>query len=91
MGDPRVPAAAETLKAIGFEEVHHSPRGSIYLRWPGRRGTLRVSDHRVNGRRKFGVVAACTFGPHVKPQPAHAERLVAYAIGTYMLRSRPDA
>jgi hypothetical protein len=87
VSDLRVPLAVEMLKGVGM--IQHgpaSPKGSVYLRLPGRLGTLRVSDHRAGGHKKRGVVQSLTFGLHMRAD-APIDDAVAHALGRYMLRA----
>lgn len=83
--------AVEMLISIGMVQ-HGEPSklGSVYLRMPGRLGTLRVSDHRAGGHKRRGVVQSLTFGTHMRDK-APIDEAVAHALGRYMLRAPMEA
>lgn len=87
----------ELLKRIGFERVNVSMKGeSVYFRWPGRNGVLRVSAHRT----KAGVigldniVAKITFSPDgrghggtLRCDTQAVQSFIWRGIGQYMVNS----
>lgn len=64
---------------------------SHYLGWPGRSGTLRVSDHQTTKREDAHIYARITF--HAQSVPGGAEkmeRVVAEALGRYLMKAPAD-
>lgn len=83
--DPRVADAVRALLDIGMVIHSTSPRGTVYLRMPGRLGTLRVSDHAGKNTKARGVVAGLTVGTHIKPGIDSLRRHMENSLGRYML------
>jgi hypothetical protein len=89
--------AGEMLKRAGFVHYQTSMKTeATYYRWPGRKETIRVADHprKTSGSNRNNIAAKITFhGRHIDPpgmmniSDEKVSSKVAYAIGTYFLKS----
>lgn len=82
--------AVNTLLAAGMVLRYRSAHGnSYYLGWPGRKGTLRVSDHSISKSWDQAAIAKCTFSDEwvIKMSDADFRLKLAQALGNYLLKS----
>jgi hypothetical protein len=81
-----VQKAIQMLTAAGMVERYRTPAGaSVYLGWPGRPGTLRVSDYQ--GKPDRHTFARLTFSKQMTLQSGDITHLVARALGMYLIKS----
>lgn len=83
-----VEAAAQRLIKAGMVERYRSAFGaSRYLGWPGRSGTLRISDHPGRRGRECGIYARVTFSEQgiVGLTDDRFLDAISAAFGRYML------
>jgi hypothetical protein len=87
--------AVAKLHAAGMVTRYVTRFGrSHYLGWPGRRGTLRVSDHTTDKREDAGIYARVTFS-HKSNQGEREdwdvmETMVAAALGRFLMKAPRD-
>jgi hypothetical protein len=83
-----VQRAVNRLLYAGMVLRYQSKFGhSYYLGWPGRSGTLRVSDHPSDCRESEGIYARITFN---EASPMDEDKLttaIATALGRYLLKA----
>lgn len=86
--DEAVQHAVDRLSRAGMIVRYSSAFGaSWYLGWPGRSGTLRVSDHASTRRQACGIYARITFSEQkvVTMTDTMMLDMIASAFGRYML------
>lgn len=88
--DPVLRAVNRLLYA-GMVLRYRSAYGhSFYLGWPGRRGTLRVSDH-TNSRCDTEIMARLTLNETSTPvTEENFTAAVAEALGRYLLKTETE-